>query len=139
MLQHPDGSGRSLVRVTGRAKSIHSTWKKLQKEPDGSIEDLLDLIALRVVLLTPEAKDAPADAAASSADGASLCYHTLGRVHGIWTPLPRTLKDYISSPKPNGYRSLHTTVLVGLQPLEVQIRTQASPLASSRSISADLG
>jgi len=97
MLQHPDGSGRSLVRVTGRTKSIHSTWKKLQKEPDGSIEDLLDLIALRVVLLTPEAKDAPADAAASSADGASLCYHTLGRVHGIWTPLPRTLKDCISA------------------------------------------
>ena len=45
------------------------------------------------------------------------------QVHGCWTPLPRTLKDYISSPKPNGYRSLHTTVLVGTQPLEVQIRT----------------
>jgi len=46
-------------------------------------------------------------------------------VHSSYTPLPRTLKDYISSPKPNGYRSLHTTVLVGTQPLEVQIRTQA--------------
>ena len=45
-------------------------------------------------------------------------------MHSCWTPLPRTLKDYISSPKPNGYRSLHTTVLVGTQPLEVQIRTQ---------------
>ena len=43
----------------------------------------------------------------------SLCFHALGRVHGLWTPLPRTLKDYISSPKPNGYRSLHTTVLIG--------------------------
>ena len=83
-----------------------------------------------MVLLTPETRDAPADAAASSADGASLCYHTLGRVHGIWTPLPRTLKDYISSPKPNGYRSLHTTVLVGMQPLEVQIRTHAMHLVA---------
>ena len=52
-------------------------------------------------------------------------HRTLSKVHGLWTPLPRTLKDYISSPKPNGYRSLHTTVLVGMQPLEVQIRTQA--------------
>ena len=49
------------------------------------------------------------------------------QVHGCWTPMPQTLKDYISSPKPNGYRSLHTTVLVGMgiheagaQPLEVQ-------------------
>jgi len=124
MLQHPDGSGRSLVRVTGRTKSIHSTWKKLQRD-ECSIEELLDLIALRVVLFNPHTKDCPTDDAASAADEASLCYHTLGKVHGIWTPLPRTLKDYISSPKPNGYRSLHTTVLVGMQPLEVQIRTQA--------------
>ena len=62
---------------------------------------------------------------ASEEEQASLCYHVLGRVHAMWTPLPMTLKDYISSPKPNGYRSLHTTVLVGTQPLEVQIRTQA--------------
>ena len=142
--------------MTGRTKSIHSTWKKLQRD-ECSIEDLLDLIALRVVLFNPETKDCPPDDAASAADEASLCYHTLGKVHGMWTPLPRTLKDkhlcsnpkpnpdpdpdpdpnpnphlsltpkqdYISSPKPNGYRSLHTTVLVGMQPLEVQIRTQA--------------
>ena len=56
-------------------------------------------------------------------DENALCFHVLGKVHSRWTPLPRTLKDYISSPKPNGYRSLHTTVLVGTQPLEVQIRT----------------
>ena len=43
----------------------------------------------------------------------ALCYYVLGKVHGMWTPLPRTLKDYISSPKPNGYRSLHTIVMVG--------------------------
>ena len=51
-------------------------------------------------------------------------------MHSLWTPLPRTLKDYISAPKPNGYRSLHTTVLVGTQPLEVQIRTQAMHLVA---------
>ena len=120
MLQHPR-TGRSLVRVTGRTKSIHSTWKKLQRD-ECSIEELLDLIALRVVIFAP---DCPPDDAGLAADESSLCYHTLGKVHGLWTPLPRTLKDYISSPKPNGYRSLHTTVLVGMQPLEVQIRTQA--------------
>ena len=105
--------GKSMVTVTGRTKSIHSTWKKLQRD-DCSIDEILDLVALRIVL-------DPLD----QADEASLCYHVLGKIHGLWTPLPRTLKDYISSPKPNGYRSLHTTVLVGAQPLEVQIRTQA--------------
>ena len=54
-----------------------------------------------------------------SSDENALCYHVLGKVHAAYAPLPRTLKDYISSPKPNGYRSLHTTVLVGTQPLEV--------------------
>lgn len=52
---------------------------------------------------------------AQSDEESALCYHVLGKVHGKWSPLPRTLKDYISSPKPNGYRSLHTTVLVGTQ------------------------
>ena len=117
------------VSIEGRTKSCYSTWKKMQRQQCG-IERIDDLVALRVVLKA-ERPEAEADT--------SLCYHVLGKVHSTWTPLPRTLKDYISSPKPNGYRSLHTTVLVGLQPLEVQIRTQASPLASSRSISADLG
>jgi len=67
----------------------------------------------------------PLDDAVDDAEQATLCYHALGKVHGVLTPLPSTLKDYISSPKPNGYRSLHTTVLVGTQPLEIQIRTLA--------------
>ena len=74
--------------------------------------------------------------AAQEADDAFLCYHVLGKVHGCWTPLPRTLKDYISSPKPNGYRSLHTTVLVGTQPLEVQIRTQAMHMVATHGAAA---
>jgi len=103
------------VAVTGRTKSRHSTWKKLLR--DGcATEQVNDLVALRVVIHpSSEHEDEHAHD--------DLCYHALGKIHGLWTPLPRTLKDYISSPKPNGYRSLHTTVLVGTQPLEIQIRT----------------
>jgi (p)ppGpp synthase/HD superfamily hydrolase len=107
------------VGVTGRTKSIYSTWKKMQRHEYG-IERINDLVALRVVLYpeVPEGEEQLAEG-----DENALCFHVLGKVHSRWTPLPRTLKDYISSPKPNGYRSLHTTVLVGTQPLEVQIRT----------------
>lgn len=101
------------IRVEGRTKSAYSTWKKMKRRQCG-LERVDDLVALRVIL---EAEDSTAD------DDTALCYHVLGKVHGRWTPLPRTLKDYVSSPKPNGYRSLHTTILVGSQPLEVQIRT----------------
>ena len=103
------------IRVEGRTKSAYSTWKKMRRQQCG-LERVDDLVALRVIL---EADDTTE----SVEDDTALCYHVLGKVHGRWTPLPRTLKDYISSPKPNGYRSLHTTVLVGSQPLEVQIRT----------------
>ena len=149
------------VHVAGRTKSIYSTFKKMQRHQCG-IENILDLVALRVVLC-PEPIDAEVPNGAETRDGANrangggavgagaggdwaavhqgqeanaspdenaLCYHVLGKVHSCWTPLPRTLKDYISSPKPNGYRSLHTTVLVGTQPLEVQIRTQAMHLVA---------
>ena len=58
-------------------------------------------------------------------DENALCFHVLGKVHSRWTPLPRTLKDYISSPKPNGYRSLHTTVLgPKAQQIDVFLRTR---------------
>ena len=137
------------VVITGRTKSIHSTWKKLQRD-ECSVDEVLDLVALRIVIEPVDSRDGGGKGGGggggggggellgldddiggggmlspgSSGDDMEICYHVLGKVHGVWTPLPRTLKDYISSPKPNGYRSLHTTVLVGTQPLEVQIRTQ---------------
>ena len=134
--------------IFGRTKSIHSTWKKLQRDECG-VEQVNDLVALRIVICSEarpnrlsglsEVSSPGAErlaTAAQEADDAFLCYHVLGKVHGCWTPLPRTLKDYISSPKPNGYRSLHTTVLVGTQPLEVQIRTQAMHMVATHGAAA---
>ena len=124
------------VAVTGRTKSIYSTWKKMNRHGCG-VGRVHDLMALRVVLdRGPHARAEPT----ADADAMALCYQArcardapetgppsrcafaqvLGIIHGCWTPLPRTLKDYISAPKPNGYRSLHTTVLVGTQPLEAR-------------------
>jgi GTP pyrophosphokinase len=85
------------VHVVGRTKSIYSTFKKMQRHECG-IERILDLVALRVVL-NPEQEGV---ANAAEEDENALCYHVLGKVHSSYTPLPRTLKDYISSPKPNG-------------------------------------
>jgi|EP00900_Chrysochromulina_parva_P012872 GTP pyrophosphokinase len=124
------------VHVGGRTKSIYSTFKKMQRHECG-IEKIHDLVALRVVLCPePETADGATSPGLqkskqhSPEEENALCYHVLGKVHSCWTPMPRTLKDYISSPKPNGYRSLHTTVLCGTQPLEVQIRTQAMHLVA---------
>ena len=90
-----------------RAKRYSSLYKKLLKR-DMDIERVHDLVAMRIIVETlPE------------------CYAALGVIHEAWPPLPRRIKDYIAMPKPNAYRSLHTTVIgpEGKR-VEIQIRTK---------------
>ena len=79
--------------LDGRIKSIYSLRKKLQKV-DGNIDDIYDLIALRIIV-----------------ESADECYRVLGLLHSIYQPMIARIKDYIATPKPNGYQSLHTTVI----------------------------
>ena len=100
------------AEVTGRAKHIHSIWRKMQRKSldveQAGIEKLFDLRAIRVLV-----------------DTEAECYTALGIVHGCWTHIPREFDDYVANPKPNGYRSLHTAVMgPGGRTLEVQIRTR---------------
>ena len=93
--------------VSGRVKHIYSIYRKM-KLKGLSFDQLYDIRALRVLV------DNPSD-----------CYHVLGLVHGLWRYIPEQFDDYITNPKPNGYRSLHTAVIAESKSLEVQIRTQA--------------
>jgi GTP pyrophosphokinase len=92
--------------VTGRPKHLWSIFLKMKKRNKG-FDEIYDLMALRVIVRSvPE------------------CYHALGIIHHNWTPLQERIKDYIASPKSNGYQSLHTTIFgPGGQLFEVQIRT----------------
>ena len=92
--------------VTGRPKHLWSIYQKMKKRGKG-FDEIYDLMALRVIVRSvPE------------------CYHALGIIHHNWTPLQERIKDYIASPKSNGYQSLHTTIFgPGGQLFEVQIRT----------------
>ena len=95
------------VKIDIRAKRYASLYKKLLRF-DMNLEQIYDLAALRIILKTVEE-----------------CYATLGIIHQLWPPLPGKIKDYIALPKPNGYRSLHTTVFcLDNKPTEFQIRTQ---------------
>ncbi|RYE63075.1 MAG: bifunctional (p)ppGpp synthetase/guanosine-3',5'-bis(diphosphate) 3'-pyrophosphohydrolase, partial [Oxalobacteraceae bacterium] len=106
-LQRELASASIPADVSGRPKHIYSIWSKMRgKELD--FTELYDVRAFRVIV--PDIK---------------TCYTVLGVIHNIWTPVPKEFDDYISRPKPNGYRSLHTVVMAeDGRPLEVQIRTQ---------------
>jgi len=108
-----------LISIDSRAKRYSSLYKKLLRY-DMDIEKIYDLVALRIVVKSVED-----------------CYAALGVIHNIWPPLPNRIKDYIALPKPNGYRSLHTTVFcVDNKITEIQIRTQEMHEESETGIAA---
>ena len=93
--------------ISGRPKSLYSIYKKMIRN-NIVFEEIYDLTAVRVLV-----------------DTIAECYEVLGKVHSLWRPIPNRIKDYIGQPKPNGYRSLHTTVFgEDSRPFEVQIRTR---------------
>ena len=94
------------VHLEGRVKSINGIYRKVFVQGK-SMEEIYDIYAVRVIV-----------------DSLNDCYNVLGMIHDMYRPIPNRFKDYISTPKPNLYQSLHTTVL-GKEgvPFEVQIRT----------------
>ncbi len=105
--------------IDGRVKSIYSLYNKLAKV-GGNIDDIYDLMALRIIV-----------------DKKEECYHVLGILHSLYQPMISRIKDYIAAPKPNGYQSLHTTVITpSKQIVEFQIRTQEMHEYAERGLAA---
>ena len=100
-------SGIEGATIKRRVKSIYGIYRKTIMQ-NKSFDEIYDIYAVRIIL-----------------DTLAECYSTLGLIHDMYHPLPNRFKDYISTPKPNGYQSLHTTV-IGHEgvPFEVQIRTR---------------
>ncbi|UTO18978.1 MULTISPECIES: RelA/SpoT family protein [Acinetobacter] len=91
--------------ISGRVKHIYSIYRKM-KSKNLSFDQLYDIRAVRVLV-----------------QNVPDCYHALGIVHQLWRHIPNQFDDYVTNPKANGYRSLHTAVIAENKSLEVQIRT----------------
>jgi GTP diphosphokinase / guanosine-3',5'-bis(diphosphate) 3'-diphosphatase len=145
VLQEDRDLGRWLLRfeVSGRSKHLYSIWGKMTRD-HRDLQQIFDLLAIRVILEPRPLNDAeinfrpdPKDndevrlqkrekllTKAEIAREGRICYHVISMVHSLWTPIPGRFKDYIAVPKPNGYQSLHSTVIAFEgKPLEVQVRT----------------
>ncbi|MDB5254996.1 MAG: hypothetical protein JWL92_372, partial [Candidatus Nomurabacteria bacterium] len=95
------------VVIDSRVKHLYSLYRKLSKY-QMDIDRIYDIVALRVQVKT-----------------VAECYQVLGLIHMLWKPIPGRIKDYIALPKPNGYQSIHTTVVTEHGIIEIQIRTYA--------------
>lgn len=105
--------------VQGRVKHLYSIWRKL-KDQGIDFEEVYDIVAFRIVT-----------------DSIPHCYEAFGHCHATWRPVPGRFKDFIAMPKPNGYQSLHTTVLgPGGQRVEIQIRTHDMHRVAENGIAA---
>src|SRR5689334_12575329 len=111
--------GGLVAQVSGREKTPYSIWRKMQQK-NVSFEQLADIMAFRIIVAE-----------------AAQCYQALGLLHGRYQVLPQRFKDYISVPKPNGYRSLHTGVIGPHgQRIEIQIRTAEMQEQAERGVAA---
>ena len=105
--------------ISGREKSPYSIWRKMQKK-NASFEQLSDIMAFRIIV-----------------DDVGACYQALGIVHSKYHMGPRRFKDYISTPKPNGYKSLHTGVIGPENTrIEIQIRTSEMHEVNEKGVAA---
>jgi len=105
--------------IEGRTKRLHSIHQKLRRQRI-ELDQVYDFVALRVLVR-----------------GIPDCYAALGVIHNIWRPVPGRIKDFIAMPRPNGYQSLHTSVIADEgQPFEIQIRTQEMHRVAEEGIAA---
>ena len=111
-------------RITGRPKSIHSIWNKI-KSKDVSFEEIYDLFAVRIILDVPRKMEKQA------------CWQVYSIVTDVYRPIPERLKDWVTTPKSNGYESLHTTVIgPDGRFVEVQIRSERMDEIAERGYAA---